>query len=46
MNSTIRDYIFFLLCFSLIFDNIPKPIQLNFLGGEVGNLSFVDRSDL
>lgn len=37
MNSTIRDYIFFLLCFSLIFDNIPKPIQLNFLGGEVGN---------
>lgn len=36
MNGRIRNIIFFLMVFVLIFDNIPKPIQLNFLGGPVG----------
>ena len=29
--------ILFLIVFSLIFNNIPKPVQLNFLGGPVGS---------
>ena len=37
MNRKICNIIFFLMCFSLIFDDIPKAIQLNFLGGPVGN---------
>lgn len=35
MNLKIRNTIFFLLVFFLAFNNIPKPIQLNFLGGPV-----------
>ncbi len=37
MNTKIRDTIFFLMVFVLIFDNIPKPVQLNFIGGPVGS---------
>lgn len=37
MNRKICDFIFFILCFSLIFNNIPKVIQLNFIGGPVGD---------
>ena len=36
MNRKIRDILFFLIVFTLIFNNIPKPIQLNFIGGSVG----------
>lgn len=36
MNKRIRDGIFFLLVFFLIFNNIPKPVQLSFLGGPAG----------
>ena len=36
MNKKIRDAIFFLIVFTLIFNNIPKPVQLNFIGGPVG----------
>ena len=36
MNKQIRDGIFFLLVFFLIFNNIPKPLQLSFWGGPVG----------
>lgn len=37
MNNKIRDVLFFIICISLIFNNIPKPIQMNFIGGPVGN---------
>lgn len=37
MNVKYRDLIFFLICFSLIFNNIPKSIQMNFIGGPVGD---------
>ena len=37
MNREIRDGLFFLIVFTLIFNNIPKPIQFYFLGGPVGN---------
>lgn len=37
MNRKIRNTLFFLLVLVLIFDNIPKPIQLGFIGGPVGN---------
>lgn len=37
MNRKICNFIFFILCFSLIFNNIPKIIQLNFLGGPIGS---------
>lgn len=37
MNRKICNTIFFLMCFSLIFDDIPKAIQLSFLTGPVGN---------
>ena len=36
MNPKVKNTIFFLMVFVLIFDNIPKPVQLNFLGGPVG----------
>ncbi len=36
MNAKVRNAIFFLMVFVLIFDNIPRPVQLNFLGGPVG----------
>lgn len=35
LNLKIRNTIFFLLVFFLAFNNIPKPIQLNFLGDPV-----------
>ena len=37
MNKKIRNAIFSLIVFSLIFNNIPKPIQANFLGGPIGD---------
>ncbi|MDO4921929.1 MAG: O-antigen ligase family protein [Phascolarctobacterium sp.] len=37
MNRKIVDTIFFLICFTLIFNNIPKPLQMNFIGGPVGS---------
>ena len=37
MNNKVRDLIFFLVCTSLIFPNLPKPMQMNFLGGPIGN---------
>lgn len=37
MNNKIRDGIFFIICLSLIFNNIPKPIQMNFIGGPLGS---------
>ena len=37
MNIKVRNAIFFLMVFVLIFDHTPKPVQLNFLGGPVGN---------
>ena len=35
MNSKIRDTIFFLMVFSLIFNNIPRSAQLSFIGGPI-----------
>lgn len=37
MNIKIIDKIFFLICFCLIFLNIPKFIQMNFIGGILGD---------
>lgn len=37
MNKKIIDKIFFAICFCLIFLNIPKLIQMNFIGGILGN---------
>lgn len=37
MNSGYRNIIFFFICFFLIFNNVPKAIQMNFIGGPVGN---------
>ena len=37
MNTKARDILFFIICISLIFNNVPKPIQMNFIGGLVGN---------
>lgn len=38
MNTKIRDYIFLVLCASIVFNEIPNSIRLNFLGGEYSNL--------
>lgn len=37
MNQFIVNKIFFLLCFSLAFNNIPKILQMNMLGSVVGD---------
>ena len=37
MNQKVRDILFFLIIFTLIFNKIPKPIQLNFIGGPIGS---------
>lgn len=37
MNTKIRNSLFFTICFSIIFSNIPGGIQLNFIGGSIGN---------
>lgn len=37
MNLKTRNTIFFVIVFSLIFNNIPKVIQFNFFGGPVGS---------
>lgn len=37
MNKKAIDILFFFISFFLIFNNIPKVIQMNFLGGPVGN---------
>lgn len=36
MNRKYINILFFMICFTLIFNNIPKPVQANFLGGPVG----------
>ncbi len=36
MNTKIRNTIFFLMVFSLIFNNIPRSVKLTVLGGPVG----------
>lgn len=38
MNTKIRDYIFLILCATIVFNEIPNSIRLNFLGGEYSNL--------
>lgn len=35
MNKKIINFLFFFISFFLIFNNIPKIIQMNFLGGPV-----------
>lgn len=37
MNKNIINFMFLLLSFFLVFNNIPKIIQFNFFGGEFGN---------
>lgn len=37
MNIKVRDSLFFMMSFALIFNNIPKAVQLNFIGGIMGN---------
>lgn len=37
MDKKIRDILFFCICFSLIFITIPKPIQMNLIGGPLSN---------
>lgn len=37
MNTKIRNSLFFTICFSIIFSNIPEGIRLNFIGGSIGN---------
>lgn len=37
MNNKIINILFFIICFTLIFNNIPKFIQMNFWGGMIGN---------
>lgn len=33
----IKDFLFLLICVSIIFDNVPKFLRFNFLGGPLGN---------
>lgn len=37
MNCRIKDFLFLMLTITLIFNNIPQCIQINFLGGPIGN---------
>lgn len=37
MNNKIHNILFFIISIFIIFNNIPKVIQMNFLGGSVGN---------
>lgn len=37
VNEKIRDGLLCVVCFTLIFNNIPKNIQMNFWGGLIGN---------
>lgn len=37
MNRKIIDRTFFIICFFIIFNNIPEKIQMNFWGGPIGN---------
>lgn len=37
MNYKYIDYLFLIVCIFLIFNTIPEPIQMNFLGGPVGS---------
>ena len=37
MNSKIRDIIFFAICSTVIFQYIPALLQMNFIGGTVGD---------
>lgn len=37
MSSKIKNQLFFLICFTLIFNNIPKVLQMNFIGSVLGD---------
>lgn len=37
MNRKVKDILFFFVLIVLIFNNVPKPIQMGFIGGPVGN---------
>lgn len=37
MNNKIRDTILFLITFTFVFNNIPIMLQMNFIGGPIGN---------
>ncbi len=37
MKSDFINGVFFCTCFSLMFNNVPKSIQMNFIGGPVGS---------
>lgn len=36
MNYNIKNYLFFTICFTLIFNNVPAILQMNFFGGSLG----------
>lgn len=36
MNNKVRDALFLLMCFTLIFNIVPKPLQMPFIGGPLG----------
>lgn len=37
MQYKLINIIFFLICFGLIFNNIPKALQMSFWGGPIGD---------
>lgn len=37
MNNKIKNQLFFLICFTLVFNNIPKVLQMNFIGSVLGD---------
>lgn len=37
MNSKYKDKLFLIVCVTLIFNTVPEPIQMGFLGGPVGS---------
>lgn len=38
MNKRFRDIFFFLICFFLVFYNIPRGLRINFLGGPIARM--------
>lgn len=37
MNEKIRNILLWMVCFTLIFNNVPRMVQMNFWGGLMGN---------
>ena len=37
LSNKIKYVLFFIICFSIIFNNIPQIFQMNFIGGAIGN---------